>query len=349
MQVKVFPVIKQLDGLFYNNFDPKEYADMLNPLGEQAYTPRDMSVKDSIWNLSNTDANYYDARLRMRLPTELGQKFYDETVNRPGTFANQQAFNKFFPGLYVTNTFGSGNIIEIKNVYTNMSIYYRYMAKDTAGQDSVAVFNEIFTSTPEVLQINNFINTDISHLLKPNDEFTYLKTPAGIFTRLTLPTKEIFATIKDRRVNNAYLAMKAMKQEEWEYMLKPADYLLLIPEDSVVNFFKQGRTDNSITSYVSYTYETGPTGTSGSPTSLPLTYLFGNIGNMLIYYQATMPDLEELNLLVVPVERTDQLYNGQATGVYTLNNYLRPSGVTLRKDAAAMQFQIITSKDADKD
>jgi hypothetical protein len=350
MQAKVFPVIKQLDGLFYNNIDPKEYADMLNPLGEQVYTPRDMTVSDSIWNLTSSDDNYYYTHLRMKLPTELGQKFYDESVNKPGTFANQQSFNKFFPGLYVTNTFGSGNIIQIKNIATDMSIYYKYTAKDTAGKDTIIVTNEIFTTTPEVLQVNNFINTDITHLLKPNDEFSYLKTPAGVFTRLTLPTKEIFATIKDRRVNNAYLALKAMKQDEWKYMLKPADYLLLIPEDSVVNFFKQGRIDNSVTSFTSYQYETGITDANGYPSSLPLTYLFGNIGNMLIYYQANHPDLEELNLLVVPVERTFQMYNGQSTGVTaTLNNYLRPSGVTLRKDPVAMQFQIITSKDADKD
>jgi hypothetical protein len=223
------------------------------------------------------------------------------------------------------------------------------MAKDTAGMDSVAKFSEVFTTTPEVLQVNNFINTDISHLLQPNDEFTYLKTPAGVFTRLTIPTKEIFSKIKGKRINNAYLALKAMKQEEWKYMLTPPSFLLLVPEDSVSTYFKKGKIDNNITSFASNKYEATPSSSTASgwlEKALPLTYEFGNIGNILTFYQEVKPDMEELNLLVIPVDRTFQTYNGQSTGTTsTLSNYLRPSGVTLRKDTAVMKFQIITSVD----
>jgi hypothetical protein len=65
---------------------------------------------------------------------------------------------------------------------------------------------------------------------------------------------------------------------------------------------------------------------------------------MLMYLKDNKPDLEELNMLVIPVERTTQTdYYGYLTSA-ALNNYLQPSGVRLRKDQEALRFQIISSK-----
>jgi hypothetical protein len=99
MQMKVFPIIKQLERNFYTNTDPEEYADMQNPVGQQAYTPRNLHISDSIWNLSSSDNNYYYPRIKVSLPKSLGQKFYDETITHPTTIDTKQSFNKFFPRL----------------------------------------------------------------------------------------------------------------------------------------------------------------------------------------------------------------------------------------------------------
>ncbi len=61
------------------------------------------------------------------MPTEFGQKFYDETINNPGTFKNQETFNEFSRGLYVTTTFGSGNILSVAS--SVLKIYYNYAVK----------------------------------------------------------------------------------------------------------------------------------------------------------------------------------------------------------------------------
>ncbi|MDR0538693.1 MAG: DUF4270 domain-containing protein [Tannerellaceae bacterium] len=331
MQVKAFPLIKQLSGHFYTNFDPVGYVDMQHPLAELSYTPRDFSISDSIWNLSGL--SYYYPDLSMRMPTELGQAFYDASIKNPGVYTNQQTFNNFFPGLYITNTFGSGNIIVVET--TGMAIYYRYQTKNSSGNDTILTASEGFLVTEDVIQLNQFRNTDISTLLTPNDDHTYIKTPAGVFTRVTIPIKKITDTIKDRKINNAYFSLTAFPHEEQPYTLTPPNYLLALPEDSVVNFFRDGKMDNSTTSFVSMT-----------KSAADLTYRFGNISIMLDHYMRNAPEKEELNLLIIPIERTVQTdqQTGESLNISTsVKNYLRPSGLKLRK-GEKLQFQVISSR-----
>jgi hypothetical protein len=145
--------------------------------------------------------------------------------------------------------------------------------------------------------------------------------------------KTISDRIKGRRINDAYLTLKAMPQDDWKYAFTAPDYLLLLPEDSLTSFFRDGKVDNAVTSFASSKLD-------------GLTYSFGNIGALLKYQIDNNPGLEELNLLVIPVERTLQTdYYGNPTSSSTsVDNYLRPSGVKLRKEPAVMQFQVITSR-----
>ncbi|MCD8268822.1 MAG: DUF4270 domain-containing protein, partial [Parabacteroides sp.] len=135
MRAEIFPVTKQLERDFYTNFDPDTYCDLQQSLGKQTYAAHDNSVPDSIRNAINSNGDpTYVPSVTIRMPREFGQKFYDESVNNPNTFKNQEDFNKFFPGLYVTNTYGSGNILQIN--LSSFSIYYKYNIKGSQAQDS---------------------------------------------------------------------------------------------------------------------------------------------------------------------------------------------------------------------
>jgi hypothetical protein len=334
MQLTVYPVVKQLPAHFYTNLNPADYADMAHPLGQAAYTPKPMNVSDSIWQLASTDDNYYYTYVRVMLPTSLGQKFYDESVNNPSSFVSQQAFNNFFPGIYVTNTFGSGNMISVSE--TRMNIYYRYLTESSSGAvDSLVNASEIFAVASDIIQLNSFRNTNVSQLLQPNDKYTYMKTPSGICTRITLPLKEIFDKEKGRNFNNAYLSLKAMPPENWAYASTLPSNLLLLPEDTLPSFFRNEQLANSVTSYLA-TYD----GSNGQP-----TYSFGNLSALLKAYRDNYPNMEKLNLIVLPVSvssSTDSYYG--TTTITAVDNYMRPSGVEIRKDPGQMSFQVITSK-----
>ncbi|MDH6305610.1 hypothetical protein M2459_002077 [Parabacteroides sp. PF5-5] len=326
MEATIYPVVKALDRNYYTNIRPEDYADLRNPLGAQAYTARNMLLSDSLYAADGP-------QLVIRMPQEVGQRIYDETVNNPASFATQDAFNRFFPGLYITNTFGSGNILYVDASY--MSIHYSYYVKSvsTGALDSAVYANEWFPVTKEVVQMNRIQNANIEQLLQPNDKYTYLKTPSGVYTKITIPTKDIISKINGREVNNFYMSFAPMPQPEWKYAFSRPTYLAMIPEDSVKTFFEEGKITNSISSYLlSYNADSAK-------------YIAGNVSNLLKYQMEYAPE-DDLNMLLIPVTCTFQTdYYGNATSTpAAISNFLRPSGVTLRKDSEVMRVQVISSE-----
>lgn len=327
MRAQIYPVVKPLERNFYTNIDPEEYSDMSIVLGSQTYTAYDMSVPDSIRNATDYYGNpTFAPVVTIRMPIEIGQKFYDETINNPSTFSDQQSFNEFFPGLYITNTFGTGNILNVITSY--FTIYYKYMTKDISGADSIGYQSEIFNVTKEVFQLNRFKNTDMSNLLEPDNEYSYLKTPAGVCTQLVIPASEITAKVSGRILNNMPLTLYAMPQEDYEFKLNPPTNLLLIQKDSVKAFFEEGKVQNGITTFVS-TYNASTR-----------AHVFGNISNLLKDQMENTPD-KDLVMWVIPVNHEKDNYYGYTTSV---SNYLFPSAVKLRKDEDVMKIVITSSK-----
>ena len=325
MRASVYAVTEQLERNFYTNFDPAKYCDLQQPLGQKTYTAYDQTVSDSIRNLTS-----YSPNIVVRLPVELGQRFYDETVNNPSTFSSQENFNQFMPGFYVTTDFGTGCLLNVAKSYFCM--FYKYKTTGSAGQDTIVHARELFNATQEVIQLSRFKNTDMSTLLIPNEEYTYLKSPAGVCTRLTLPVEEMAPRLEGRILNNLPLTLYAMPQENWQYAFEAAPDLLILPEDSVKNFFETNQIEYSNTSYVA------------QYVSSTLSYSFGNISNLL-KDQLANGDKKDVNLLVIPIKRqvtTTGSYYYTSTVTSSIGNYMSPSGTKLRKDGDKTQI-IVTS------
>jgi hypothetical protein len=343
MQIQIFPVTKPLDRVFYTNVNPADYCDLDNLWGSLVYTAATGVLIDS----SQVAAGVYNYRyfVTIRLPLELGQKIYEETVNNPSSFKNQQAFNEFFPGIYVTSGYGSGCLLNVFN--TDIYIHYTTTEKSEAGEDSLVYRYETFITTKEVIQLNRFINSDTEQLLAENEEHTFVKTPAGIYTRFVVPTTEIKSVVEGRMINSMVFNLKYMPHEDWPYALMPPPFLMLMPEDSLSTFFQNRNMENNITMFISAN-ESGPAGSNLGYSATYRTYYFHNIHTLLSYHLATSPD-EDLRLLVVPVTRTSS-YNSQYNVHFTtaIHNYLAPSGVKLRKDLDLMKVAIVSSKYTNK-
>jgi hypothetical protein len=349
MQVNVHPIINPLNKIYYSNINASDYCDMQQSWGSRVFTASNGVIVDSMLASSTSSTYIYDRDVSIRLPIELGQKIYDETVQNPSTFENQEAFNRFFPGVYVTTDYGSGTILHIN--WTRIDISYQYGSVSTStGADTLLNAVERFMVSKDVIQLNRFENSNTEQLLVDNDEYTFLKTPAGIFTRLVIPAKEIKPVIEGRIVNNLALEIKYLQQEDWIYALAPPPYLLLLAEDSLRSFFENDNIENGITTYIS-TDGNLPAATNAGYNATSRTYSFRNIANLLNYHLLISPD-EDLRLLLVPVNRTYQQssssssYYSTTSSYYTtaLSHYLAPAGVKLRKDRDFMKIAILSSK-----
>ena len=346
MELTVYPIDRPLKRNFYTNDNPENYCDMKNPLGKVAYTAYDLSISDSL-----RESYYYSPHIRVKLPAELGQKFYDETVQNPATFLNQNVFNEFFPGIYITNTYGSGCLIKTVSENIELHIFYNYMGTDTEGNDSIMNAEQLFMVTKEVIQINRFLNNNIDQLLVDNPTHTYIKSPAAVCTKLVLPTSEISKEIdiNDRFINGFTLDLKYLPEEEWNYAYYPPDYLLLLPEDSVIPFFEKGSVENMTTSFISYMH----TSSTASPSLTPYgynadtrTYSFGNISNLLKTHIDNSPD-KDLSLYVIPVTRKIGTYSSGYNYIYystAISHSFSLSGVKIRTEDEYMKVVVLSSK-----
>jgi len=340
LQVQIFPVTKPLDKIYYTNVDPIDYCDLNELWGAQVFS----AINGTFVDPDQTSSGI--RKIEILLPKELGQKIYEETINNPTSFRNQQAFNEFFPGIYVTAGYGSGCMLNI--LRTDIVIDYKCIEKSSADEDSIIYCSEGFLTTKEVIQLNRFENSDTEQLLAENEDYTFIKTPAGIYTRLVIPSQKIKLIIEGRIINNMMFSVQYMPNEDWPYALGHPSHLLLLPEDSLYSFFHYRYVENSITSFISVTWnENGKRPAMASTTTMGYspdrrTYYFNNIATLLAYHISVSPD-DDLRLLLVPVNRKT---SSSEQGYYTteISNYLAPSGIKLRKDNDLMQISVVTSK-----
>ncbi|MDR0543634.1 MAG: DUF4270 domain-containing protein [Dysgonamonadaceae bacterium] len=344
MEVSVYPVREStpLTENYYTPLNPADYCDLNTLLGKKAYTARDLNISDSL-NLANiTNGNY--KVVSVSLSRELGQKFYDEykaCLKDPSrlTFKTPEAMAKFFPGLYVKSTLGSGCLLEVEK--TDIFIYSSWIRKvaDTTQVDNyrtdTLVGVAVLDATKEVIQLNEYIGSHDEQLWEvSNAEKMYVKTPAGIFAQLSIPTSEIKQKIGNRKFSNVRLSIEAEPPGDGQYnwvfpgtaaaskLSMSQSKLLLIEPDSIKTFFEKQKTADGVTSYFT-TFDASA-----------YAYTFSNIANVIQY--AIDKNIDPLVLRLVPVEvayyTASSSYYATTAVDYAASHYLFPSAVTLKKD-----------------
>ena len=240
------------DGIHYTNFDPKA-SGFIREDGMKFY--KTISMVDMN---STEDLGIYYVRMRLNQPytdkngvtyKDYGTYILRNYYEHPEYFKNSYAFvNNICPGFYFETIDGMGMISKFN--YVQLRTYYRYLKED----NSEAASSLVAASTEEVLQ-SITVNNDMDALrsLASDNSCTYLKTPAGIFTEVTLPVDEIKANHPKDSLLSATVAFNRLNNQEklTEYTFDTPKKMLLIQKDSLQNFFEQSRNYNN--QYALYT------------------------------------------------------------------------------------------------
>jgi len=265
--MSVYELNKPLEKNRYTNIDPNKFYDKNNPsalLGTKAYSAYDESIVDSIRNGTDSNGNsLYSPHIVFTLSKELGNKLLKLNREHPEYFKNSDAFIKnVFPGIYAKSIYGDGTVLYIDEVA--LQVQFNYYALDdstsiplkkkevgkTAIDSTFYTWRTAFASTKEVIQANQFANSDLIKKRMEETDHTYIKSPAGIFTEATLPYDEIAQQLTNDTLNAVKLTFTNYdKQSNYEYSMDVPNNVLLLRKKNLKSFFEENDLPDNITSF----------------------------------------------------------------------------------------------------
>lgn len=249
MKMKVSELSKPISDarMHYSNYDPKA-AGLIRQGGIQ----KQLMFSVSDLSVSTASTQYRWARVNLNDPyTDKNGTTYENYgayilrnyYDHPEYYKNSYAFvNNICPGFFFELADGIGVMAKILQI--DMYTYYHFQ------KDGEVLYTYLrTTSTEEVVQTTKVTNDKAAiSLLAEDNSCTYMKTPAGLFTEVTLPVDEICtshptdsllsAQVVFHRINNLAVGEAA-------YSLPVPSKVLLIEKDSLNSFFESNNLSNN--------------------------------------------------------------------------------------------------------
>lgn len=280
--------------------------------------------------------------IRIPIDREIGQDFYDKSAAGSEVFKSQAAFDRYFPGVYFRVSAGTGSVIRV--VRTALTFCYRteqMLKRPSTGKvDSLAYVPTVqeLSHTNEVPQLSRFANTLVDELVGPADDYAYIKSPAGVLTQVTIPTRQIEMILSNapegsvRTLASAPFSISGENRELSEYQLVYPTSLVLMPRDSVAGFFEHELTDTD-SPYTTYVSRQAIQGSS--------TYSFGNISALISKHIEQKPGAD-LRVVLVPVQYVapQQQQQSGAVSPSSVTNLVLPSTLKIKMDGKNNKLRI---------
>lgn len=278
MKVTAYEMTKPMkeDKEYYSNYDAFK----------EGWVSENNQHWSSNYNLSNT-SDVKNFKIYLNKEYKKGGKTYKNYgsyimqtyAEHPEYFkTNYKFLHNVCPGFYIKNVGGTGNMAKIWN--TELIFYWKRQktikAKDGV-KDSTAVsigYNR-FDGTEEVLQLNKIENDKKSmEKLASQEKWTYLKSPAGIFTEVTLPIDDIMKGHEKDTLNTATISFPRLNNadEDNPYNFATPSTILMVQKDSLQSFFEKSKLADNRTSYTASYSSTG---------TYKNAYTFQNIANLV--------------------------------------------------------------------
>ena len=299
---------------FYTSVEPAQYYnENSNPVARKAFAAKGASASDTtIVNYDSfgnpTSYSYYWQDVK--LPLTLGQHMFDKYKEDKNNYKNAEAFIKnVLKGFYVHCTHGDGTILYINDMQLHLN--FKYLIESSSGKvDSLVNGSTIFAATKEVIQANHFQNSDRLKELVEEKDYTYLKTPAGIFTEVTLPIEEIAEMHMRDTLNAASITFTRYNEKsESKYPMGIPQTLLMVRKCDMHKFFEKNETYDDQTSFIAQYVGSSETAN---------TYSFPNISPLITQCinekQASKNDADWNKVVLIPV-KTETDSNGSIIGL----------------------------------
>lgn len=260
MGVSVHRLTKQLPTDMYSNFDPTGYYDV-TPMASAAYSAL---LDGSPYAGTDSEGSQYK-HIAVDLPRQFGVDLFNLYLDSPETLFSPQAFAKWFPGLYITTSFGSGRVVRISS--NSIQVYYHsvYHIDDTENprDTTISYVGSYLGVTPEVYTNNNMTYKMSPKLKALADEGeSILVGPLGYDVEFKFPAREILKRYKEQAgelaiVNSLSFSIPATAIEN-DYDIAPPPYILMVKKSEKEKFFSALNVNDNLSSfYASYNSTTG--------------------------------------------------------------------------------------------
>ena len=318
----------------------------------------------SNYNLSNT-SDVKNFQISLNKPYTKDGKTYNNYgsyilqtyAKHPEYFkTNYKFLHNVCPGFYIKNVGGTGNMAKIWN--TELIFQYRrqYTTKAKDGvTDSIIVdslYNR-FDGTEEVLQLNKIENdTENMKKLANQENCTYLKSPAGIFTEVTLPIEDIMKGHEKDTLNTATISFPRLNNadEDNPYNFATPSTILMVQKDSLQSFFEKSKLADSRTSYTTSYSRTG---------TYKNAYTFQNIANLVSAMYKNKGKSENWDKVVLVPVSIITVTQGYTTVITKINHDMALASTRLKrgvittdsngKETSPIQIKVIYSKFKEKE
>jgi hypothetical protein len=326
---------------FYTSVDPTQYYnENSNPVARKAFAARGASASDTtIVNYDSfgnpTSYSYYWQDVK--LPLTLGQHMFNKYKEDKNNYKNAETFIKnVLKGFYVHCTHGDGTILYINDMQLHLN--FKYLIESSSGKvDSLVNGSTIFAATKEVIQANHFQNSDRLKELVEEKDYTYLKTPAGIFTEVTLPIEEIAEIHMRDTLNAASITFTRYNEKsESKYPMGIPQTLLMVRKSEMYDFFEKNETYNGKTSFIAEYV---------SSSANANTYSFPNISSLItqcINEKKAGKNNGDWNKVVLIPVKTETDSNGSIIGLKS--NLDMESACLVGGEKNPIQMQILYTK-----
>lgn len=346
MKVTAYEMTKPMkeDKEYYSNYDAFK----------EGWVSENNPHWSSNYNLSNTsDVKNFKIYLNKKYEKDgktyknYGSYIMQTYAEHPEYFkTNYKFLHNVCPGFYIKNVGGTGNMAKIWNT----ELIFYWTRKKTINKDSTAVsigYNR-FDGTEEVLQLNKIENdTENMKKLANQENCTYLKSPAGIFTEVTLPIEDIMKGHEKDTLNTATISFPRLNNadEDNPYNFATPSTILMVQKDSLQSFFEKSKLADSRTSYTASYSSTG---------TYKNAYTFQNIANLVSAMYKNKGKGENWNKVVLVPVNVITTTQGYTTVISKINHDMSLASTRLKrgvittdsngKETSPIQIKVIYSK-----